>query len=147
MAAKALPAGTTRKTSKGYIYLKVVDDPYYGTGWVSRSRWVVSHNLKQQLESSFDVHHINGNKSDDSLENLEVLPHGEHSAHHRVIGTPWNKGKKGCYNKERIEKFRLQNRNRKWSEESKQKMRTFAKQRKDLVRNSLGQYEKMEMVE
>ena len=69
---------------KGYVLVRVdPSDPIaaaMGTsrGYVPQHRLVVAHSLGRSLESSEHVHHINGIKTDNRLENLELLqrPHG-----------------------------------------------------------------------
>ena len=40
------------------------------------------------------IHHKNGNKKDDRLENLQLMTYKKHNQHHVTGRTPWNKGKK-----------------------------------------------------
>lgn len=51
--------------------------------YVSRARVTMAVTLGRPLRRAEDVHHKNGNVLDDRPENLEVMGHGEHSAHHR----------------------------------------------------------------
>jgi len=47
---------------------------------VKRHRWLMEQHLGRALMANEDVHHIDGNKQNNSIENLMVLPHSEHSA-------------------------------------------------------------------
>lgn len=68
----------------GYFYLYMPDHP----NAIKKSRYIAEHryNLEQKigrlLEKNEVAHHINGNKKDNRLENLEVLTNNEHNKHH-----------------------------------------------------------------
>ena len=140
MAAKRKPAGSIRITKKGYVFIKVENDPLFGTGYCKRSHFVLCHKIGRKLTKGEIVHHINGNKSDDRPENLEVMRKNEHDSYHRKIGTPWNKGKKGVYSAEHLKKLAEANSKRVWKESSKKAISEFAKNRTDLKRNEDGRF-------
>lgn len=47
------------------------------------ARFLIECYLQRELESNEDVHHIDGNKLNDAIENLEVIKHGEHISQHK----------------------------------------------------------------
>ena len=50
-------------------------------------RWLMEQKLGRRLLPDEDVHHINGIKDDNRLENLEVIEHGKHTTMNQ-IGKP-----------------------------------------------------------
>lgn len=64
------------------------------SGYVKEHRMVMADYLKRKLDISEKVHHINGDKLDNRIDNLEILNQKEHLAVHREM-----------LNKNRAEKF------------------------------------------
>lgn len=68
--------GGVRKTKHGYYLVYVPNHPSkpaYGN-YIRRSRYVMEQLLGRTLKAEEVVHHINGIKDDDRIENLQWLP-------------------------------------------------------------------------
>jgi hypothetical protein len=63
----------------GKIWHRYKDGHYATLVRLHREVWEQANG---PIPDSFHVHHKNGDKRDNSLENLELLSHGQHSAHH-----------------------------------------------------------------
>lgn len=75
--------GYRRRTTKGYIAIFCPDHPMATTnGLVMEHRLVIEKSLGCYLPPEFDVHHINGIKDDNRLENLAVMTHKAHTIYH-----------------------------------------------------------------
>ena len=68
------PIGTRTETSTGYVTVKVGEGhPYQEqAGWTAEHRLAVAESLGRRLVRGENVHHINGDRSDNRLKNLEL---------------------------------------------------------------------------
>ena len=76
-------------THDGYVAVTIdKSDTYYPmvdrSGYVKRSRLVMAQHLGRCLLPSEQVHHLNGDITDDRIENLQVLSRSEHMKLHRT---------------------------------------------------------------
>ena len=66
-----------------YLYAVVPEHPRATkNGYVLEHRIVIENKLGRILESSEIVHHIDGNKHNNNVDNLEVMTASEHAYHH-----------------------------------------------------------------
>ena len=66
----------------GYVMIRMPNHPKaYANGYIKRAVIVAENKIGRNLESYEVTHHINGNKSDDRPENIEVI----HSVVHNSI--------------------------------------------------------------
>ena len=67
----------------GRIAIYIPDHPKANNrGYILHSRYVMEQHLEHLLESGEEVHHINGDETDDRIENLQVLSKSEHAKLH-----------------------------------------------------------------
>lgn len=76
--------GGKRINGNGYVGIRVYkDNPYYSMktniGYILEHRLVMAHSLGRCLFEWETVHHINGVKVDNRIENLKLLPGIEHN--------------------------------------------------------------------
>lgn len=70
-------------SSDGYWIITVRDvKGYKGFRKVRLHRYIIEQVLGRRLTIDEDIHHINGIKTDNRLENLEIINHGEHTKLH-----------------------------------------------------------------
>ena len=77
--------GNKKKDSTGYILILQPNHPYaQKRGYVPEHRLIMEKHLGRYLKSEEVVHHINGQRDDNRIENLMLFKNkGKHSAYHR----------------------------------------------------------------
>ena len=77
--------GGRRVTSQGYVEILAPDHPRQSYGYVGEHVLVYEAVYGPVPDGSL-VHHRNGDKQDNRIENLEMMRRGEHSRWHRLKG-------------------------------------------------------------
>lgn len=93
-----LSINTKHKSPDGYIFIKVAMTGNAHVDWIFEHRHIIEQHIGRKLESSEVVHHIDGNPSNNLIENLQVITQSQHRREHRcnvvshcIIGTCKNK--------------------------------------------------------
>jgi len=75
--------GGRNKTSQGYIWVYMPSHPNKNcSGYVLEHRLEMEKYIGRYLRKDEDVHHIDGNKSNNLIENLELINHKDHGRMH-----------------------------------------------------------------
>lgn len=75
--------GHEKLRTDGYISVFVPNHPTATKdGFVLKHRLVMEQHLGRLLEKGEDVHHINGIRNDNRIENLQILSHSDHTRLH-----------------------------------------------------------------
>ena len=75
----ANPSGFAVRIHKGYR------DILINRRWMREHRFVLQKHLDRQLLPSEHVHHINGDRLDNRIENLEIMDQSRHSKEHAAV--------------------------------------------------------------
>ena len=85
----------------GYWRLYIPNHPFAKEGYVKQARYLIEREIGRYLNSKEEVHHINGIRDDDRIENLIILSKSSHlSLHHKQIVIKQKRNNLGRFIKE-----------------------------------------------
>mgnify|MGYP001589666611 FL=1 len=71
--------------SQGYLLVKAPSHPFAeNRGYVREHRIVMEKHIGRFLDPSEDIHHINGIKIDNRIENLQIISRKDHTSLHKL---------------------------------------------------------------
>lgn len=87
--------GGTYRHSAGYVYELAPDHPSAARakGYVLQHRLVMERHLGRHLDDNEIVHHINGAKDDNRIENLEITSLSRHVSGHKAAAPRDERGR------------------------------------------------------
>ena len=76
---------------EGYVLVRLEPTDFFypmahARGYTMEHRLIMAQHLGRCLWDWEVVHHINGDRADNRIENLELLTHGEHTRLHNILG-------------------------------------------------------------
>ena len=81
--------GGRKVRKRGYISVLCPSHPYANDGYILEHRIIMEKKLKRILKPTEVVHHINGNKHDNRIENLQLFAsNSAHITHHFILKRP-----------------------------------------------------------
>lgn len=72
------------KNSDGYIFVYQPEHPNSNKGYVFEHRLVMEKHIGRYLSNKEIIHHINGNITDNRIENLKLVTRAEHNKIHNT---------------------------------------------------------------
>lgn len=78
--------GGVKQRNDGYVYIYKPEHPNHCNGYILEHRVIMENFIGRLLEKTEIVHHVNGKKDDNRIENLLLLENqAEHLAIHRFL--------------------------------------------------------------